>query len=79
MVCDPMLWQLAQNKLPRADELELMCTTSSCVPSLKTLRELQLAHCADADNITVGYKVYPPTYVVDLLLHTYGWACLVDK
>jgi hypothetical protein len=73
-----MLWQVSQNKLPSADELELMCTAPSCSPSLEALRELQLAHCAGTDTVTVGYNVYPATYAVDLMLHTYKWACLTD-
>ncbi|KAL2127964.1 hypothetical protein VTI74DRAFT_9916 [Chaetomium olivicolor] len=37
-----------------------------------------VAHCADTDNVTVEYTIYPATYVVDLLLSTYKWACLTD-
>ncbi|KAH6842454.1 hypothetical protein B0I37DRAFT_197507 [Chaetomium sp. MPI-CAGE-AT-0009] len=81
VVCYPMLWQVSKNglrSLPSPDELELMCTAASCVSSLEALRELQVAHCADTDNITVEYDVFPATYAVDLLLHTYNWACLAD-
>ncbi|KAK3291682.1 uncharacterized protein B0H64DRAFT_249422 [Chaetomium fimeti] len=78
VVCDPILWQVAQNALPSPDTIDLMCTTPSCASSLEALRELQIAQCADTDNITVGYYVFPATYVVDLLLDTYKWACLTD-
>ncbi|KAJ4303864.1 hypothetical protein N0V88_001461 [Collariella sp. IMI 366227] len=67
-----------QNVLPSADDLEMMCAAASCVSSLEALRELQVAHCAHTDNITVGYDVYSATYTVDLMLHTYKWACLKD-
>lgn len=40
VVCDPLLWQVSQNVLPSANDLELMCTAAVCTPSLEALREL---------------------------------------
>ncbi|KAJ4300564.1 hypothetical protein N0V88_003243 [Collariella sp. IMI 366227] len=65
VICDPNLWQISQNVLPSAEDLEMMCATASCVSNLEALRELQVAHCAHTDNITVRYDVYPATYTVD--------------
>ncbi|KAK4097694.1 carbohydrate-binding module family 50 protein [Parathielavia hyrcaniae] len=37
-----------------------------------------VTHCAGTDVVTFGYDVYPATYAVDLILHTFKWACLTD-
>ncbi|KAK3946429.1 LysM domain-containing protein [Diplogelasinospora grovesii] len=73
-----MLWQVSHGALPNSRDLELMCNTA-CTSSLEALRKTQVAHCTGTDNITVRGTVYPATYTTDLLLFTYGYACLADS
>ena len=78
MVCDPLLRRVSQGAIPDARDLNLMCNTA-CTASLDALRKTQLAQCKDTDTITVGDAIYPATYMTDLLLYTYNWACLTDS
>lgn len=73
IVCDPMLQRVSQGIIPNATDLELICD-APCAASLQALQKTQLEHCTDADNITVGYTVYPATYTTDLLLAAYNLA-----
>ncbi|KAK3937498.1 LysM domain-containing protein [Diplogelasinospora grovesii] len=70
--------QVSNGALPNSTDLELMCYTA-CTTSLEALRKTQVAHCTGTDNITVRDTVYPATYTTDLLLFTYGYACLTDS
>lgn len=77
-MCDPTLLRVSQGSFPdNTTDLNNMCN-SACTDSLDALRTVQIANCTN-DNITVGYEVYPATYITDMLLYTYSYACLTDS
>lgn len=74
-----MLWQISKgNVLANSTDLELMCDPA-CPTSLQALRRSQVANCTASDTVTVSYKVYPATYMADMLLFTYNYACQQDS
>ena len=60
---------------------DLICSAVSCIASLEALRETQLSNCGDADTFIAeqNARVYPATYITDLLLWTYKWVCVTDS
>jgi len=73
-----MLRRASQAYIPNAMDLELICD-AGCTASLEALRDTQIAKCFETDAIVDGDIVYPATYLTDLMLHTYKWACLTDS
>lgn len=78
ITCDPRLWQVANGAIVNATEMPSICSPD-CGLSLSTLRQTQLSKCAKTDNVTVSSRIYPVTYMVDLLTDTYKWACPQDS
>lgn len=77
IACHPALQQALQNNMPDSSGLLKMCNTA-CKDSLEALRKTQATQCAATDTVVVRDKLYPATYMADLLLYTYDWACLTD-
>ncbi|PNP52183.1 hypothetical protein THARTR1_07392 [Trichoderma harzianum] len=57
--------------------LSTFCT-ETCLSDLEALHEKQLSVCDSSDFLGTEDLKLPPTYVTDVLLHTYHYSCVRD-
>ncbi|EHK22146.1 uncharacterized protein TRIVIDRAFT_209038 [Trichoderma virens Gv29-8] len=79
VACSQKFWDIAGGEIFTDSSLLSEICTDICLDELKALREKQLSVCKISENIYIDYDVQlPPTYITDLLLYTYHYACMTD-